>query len=229
MVININSSFGDLVVEDVTLKEEEWIVVKSQSISYDKPSFIIKQFNTDFPSYTVLGTNDMEKFTFINELCARQPALRKWFAAVSVKYSDTTQLPLYLQDRVAPDQYKTILENLLNMKDELADIVKARNDLAVKYSADLESLRKREESIVKKSVGGDNIMGIINLTTEALPLSLQMKIQSYDVKTVDIDLADSKRRLAQEYLVKFKIALLDFVKENPEVNLDNLINEIQLK
>lgn len=229
MVLNIDTSKGKLVVEDVAVNEDDWIVIKSQSVVYDKQSFIISQFMADFPNFTILGTDDIEKFKFLTELCGRQPALRRWFAAVSIKYSDTTQLPLYLKDRVAPDEYKTIQENLLKMKDELAEIVNKRNDLAVKYSADLDNLKDQEDSIIKKSIGGNNVMKIINLSTEALPLSIQMRIQSYDPKTSDIDLSDSKRRIAQEYLIKFKIALLDLVKEQQLIDIDALLNEIELK
>lgn len=229
MNIEINTELGKLVVEEASLNPDDWIVIKSQSKVFDKESFIVSEFIKDYPGFTPLGSNDSEKFKFITELCGRQPALRAWYAASSVKYSDTTQLPLYLDKCVDPEEYAIIQDNLLRMKDELAVVVKARNDLAAKYNSDLEALRKREADIISKSTGGNNAMKIVNLTTEALPLSIQMKIQSFDVKTGDLDIADSRRRLAQEYLAKFKIALFEFVKDNPTVDLDSLINSIQLK
>jgi len=148
---------------------------------------------------------------------------------VSIKYSNTTQLPLYLKDRVAPEAYKRVQEGLLEIKEELASIVKERNELAAKYTADLERLKVREREVVKKTIGDNNILKIVSLTTTSLPLSIQMKIQSYMANSPDADIADNRRRLAQEYLAIFKAELIDINNTKPIKDIDALIEEIQLK
>jgi hypothetical protein len=227
--MKIEYSSGTINISEPSPDQSDWTVIKSQSISFDKNQFYIDAFKEDFPDYTILGSNDLDKFTFLSELCARNPAMTKWFAAVSIKYSNTTQLPLYLKDRVTPDAYVRVQKGLLKLKDELAEIVKERNDLAVKYTADLERLKSKERNVVKKTIGDDNILKIVSLTTTSLPLSIQMKIQSYMANSPDADIADNRRRLAQEYLAIFKTELLDINSVTPIKDLDALIEEIQLK
>jgi hypothetical protein len=227
--MQIKTSIGDINIPEAAPDQNDWITIQSQSVSYSKTEFFIKSFNSDFPSYTLLGESDLDKFRFLSDLCARTDALKLWFAAVSVKYSDTTQLPLYLKNVVEPDEYKAIQEKLLVLKDALAEVTKARNDLAAKYRADLNQLRVREQNIISKTIGADNTMKIVSLTTEALPLSIQMRIQSYMANSQDADVADNRRRLAQEYLAKFKTELIILDKTKPIANIDALIDEIALK
>jgi hypothetical protein len=227
--MQIKTSIGDINIPIAAKDESDWITIQSQSVSYSKTEFFIKSFNSDFPSYTLLGKSDLDKFKFLSDLCARTEALKLWFAAVSIKYSDTTQLPLYLKNVVEPDEYKAIQEKLLVLKDALAEVTKERNDLAVKYRADLDQLRVKEQNIISKTIGADNTMKIVSLSTDALPLSIQMRIQSYMANSEDADVADNRRRLAQEYLAKFKTELIILDKIKPIANIDALIDEIALK
>jgi hypothetical protein len=41
--------------------------------------------------------------------------------------------------------------------------------------------------------------------------------------------SDNKRRLAQEYLANFKIGLLKLNENNPNIDIDKLLKEIELK
>lgn len=227
--MQIKTSLGEIVIDEADVNEDNWVTIKSQSVTFDKNEFYIGEFKRDFPDYTLLGSNALEKFTFLSELCGRSPAMKKWFAATSIKYSDTTQLPLYLKDSVAPEEYVQVQGKLLRLKDELSVVIKKRNDLAVKYAADLKSLENEEREVVKRTIGDDNIVKIVSLTTECLPLSIQMKIQSYMAGSPDADLADNRRRLAQEYLAKFKIALLKLNSEGKLQDVDALVKELELK
>jgi hypothetical protein len=227
--MKIDSSAGTINLADPGPDQDDWIVIKSQSVTYDKNDFFINEFENDFPGYTLIGSDALDKFTFLSELCGRNSAMSKWFAATSLKYSNTTQLPLYLKDSVAPDEYKRVQEGLLVIKEKLAEVVKARNELSAKYVADLEKLKAREREVVKKTIGDDNILKIVSLSTESLPLSIQMKIQSYMANSPDADIADNRRRLAQEYLARFKKQLIDINSITPIKDIDALIDEISLK
>jgi hypothetical protein len=93
----------------------------------------------------------------------------------------------------------------------------------------LDQLRVKEQNIISKTIGADNTMKIVSLSTDALPLSIQMRIQSYMANSEDADVADNRRRLAQEYLAKFKTELIILDKIKPIANIDALIDEIALK
>jgi hypothetical protein len=227
--MKIDSTIGTIDIADPSEDQNNWIIIKSQSVTFDKSEFFIKEFTKDFSNYKLLGSSDYEKFTFLSELCGRMPAMTKWFAATSIKYSDTTQLPLYLKQGVAPDVYNRVQKGLLTIKKEQADIVDERDKLAKQYAKDLEALKIKEANIVKKTIGDDNILKIVSLTTECLPLSIQMKIQSYMANSSDADVADNRRRLAQEYLALFKSELININNKSRINDIDALIEEIQLK
>lgn len=227
--MQISTSFGTLNVNDPGSDQDNWVTIEAQSIVYDKNSFFINEFKSDFPDYTLLGSNDFEKYVFLSELCARNKSLRLWFAATRAKYSNTTQLPLYLQDSVTPEEYVSIQEKLLEIKDKTAVIINKRKDLAAKYAADLAELENEERRVVNETIGVNNILKIITLTTDSLPLSIQMLIQSYTAGSQDQDIADNRRRLAQEYLAKFKVALIKLNEEVDDLNIDDLVKEIELK
>jgi hypothetical protein len=227
--MEFKTKLGNFVVKDVGVKEDDWVVVKSQSVTFDKNDYFIREFNKDFPNFELLGSSSFEKFTFLAEACARSPIMREWFAATSVKYSDTTQLPLYLKDKVAPSDYKKYVAKILDIKDELSQIVKSRNELAKAYNESLKQLKAEEDDIISRSIGQDNVLKILFLNTESLPFSIQLKIQGYEPKNANIDVATSKRRLAQEYLVQFKTGLLDLVREKPDIDLDSVLSEVAVK
>lgn len=148
--MKFTSDFGSFDIADVSSDEDNWVTIQSQSVSYDKTDYFIERFNEEFAGFNLLGSTNQEKFTFLSELCARTPAMREWFAATSVGYSDTTQLPLYLKDRVAPDKFKAIQDKFLVLKDKLAEVINERNELARKYTRDLESLKLKEQDITRK-------------------------------------------------------------------------------
>lgn len=227
--MELETSLGVLEIEDVGLEKDGWVTISSQSVTFDKKDYYINEFNKNFPNYKLLGSDDSERFNFLTELCARNEAMRTWFAAVSIKYSDTTQLPLYLKDAVTPSEYKIIQGKLLLLKDRVAEFVDRRNELSVQYNADLKELRAKEKDVVGKTIGDDNLMKIVSLTTESLPLSIQMKIQSYSSESDNLDIADNRRRIAQEYLAKFKTSLIKMNAESEIEDVDVLLNEIALK
>lgn len=227
--MEIDTNFGRISISEPVADEEKWVTFPSESAEFNKAGFFIKKFKEDFPEYSLLGKEDKDKLKFLTELCARMPITRKWFSSVSLKYSNNSQLPLYFKDAVTPEVFMDVQGKITNMKDELASVIKERNDLAAKYTADLELLNTKEKEIIKKNLGHDNIMKILFMKTEALPFSIQMKIQSYMPSGSDIEVADSRRRLAREYLAKFKVELLKMNKEKPDLDVDILLSEIQLK
>lgn len=227
--MKFESKQGIIEFEEVGVNEDDWITIKSQSVSFDKCSFFVDAFRRDYPAFNLLGSNDVEKFDFLAEACGKSPTFRNWFASVSIKYSDTTQTPLFLKNRVAPDEYKVLMDQVLVIKNELSQIVKSRNDLAIEYNRNLTRLKEQEDRIVSRLIGQNSTLKILYLNSECLPFSIQLKIQGYNPQNVDTDITTSKRRLTQEYLAKFKIALLDLVKEKPEVDIDALLDELAVK
>jgi hypothetical protein len=225
----IETSQGLLEIEEIGSDSNKWVTINSQSVSFDKQGFYIKEFEDSFPTYNLVGSNSEEKFKFLTELCARTKVMKLWLATVTINYSNTTQLPLYLKDSVTPAEYKCVQEKLLDIKSELSKIVEKRNVISAKYTADLNKLEAEEKAVVKKTIGANNILKIVTLTTQSLPLSVQMKIQAYTSESDDLDISDNRRRFAQECLAKFKTALIKMDKESTIDDIDVLLDEISLK
>jgi hypothetical protein len=227
--MSIETSQGLLEIEEIGSDRNKWVTIESQSVSFNKQDFYIEEFESSFPEYKLIGSNSKEKFKFLTELCARTKVMKLWFSTVTINYSNTTQLPLYLKDSVSPMEYKHVQGKLLEIKSELTKIVEKRNVISAKYTAELEKLEAEEKAVVKKTIGANNILKIVSLTTESLPLSIQMKIQSYTSESEDLDISDNKRRFAQECLAKFKTALIKMDKVSSIEDIDVLIEEISLK
>jgi hypothetical protein len=227
--MTIKTSQGNINVDPVGPDQDEWFTIKSQSVTFSKQDFFIDQFESSFPDSVLLGSTNESKFKFLNELCSRKRVLQNWYSSVSLKYSNSTQLPLYLKYRVDPSEFKRIQDKMLSMKDKLSNTIIERKKAADVFKQTIDLIEAKENKIIEDSTSGDNIMKIVNLSTESLPFSIQLLIQGYTPTNVDEDLADNKRRYAQEQLAKFKIALLKLNEENENIDIDKLIEEIELK
>lgn len=229
MNITFGTSVGDLNIEQPSFNEDEWIVVRSASETTDKSKFFVTAFDKDFPSIVLAGKDSGEKYAYLCDLCSRSRNLKRWLAATQLSYSNTAQLPLYLKDSVEPADYRIVQDNILVLKSELKVISAERKRISEKYSSDLDALDMREADIVKKVVGDDNIMKILLLTSDCLPLSLQIKIKEYKPTSEDAKTARNRRALSQEYLAKFKAELLRINAEVPNFDVDALVEELSLK
>lgn len=229
MSISIKTSYGDIVINDVSDEIDGWIVKDAEVIEYSKATVIVESFEKQFPHIKLLGNDDSTKFDYLTNLVSRSDKLFQWFALEKIKYSELTQLPSYLKGRIDASEFSSIQKKISCVNDVIADFADQRAKLAIEYKNNLKKLQKKMDASIDKTIADDKVIKVLTLTTQSLPLSMINAIESYSPRTSDINFDEKKKLYARELLTLFKVDLLDKIKDNPDLDVDLLIDEISLK
>jgi hypothetical protein len=229
MSFSFKTDFGDIVIDDISDNIDNWIVKDAEVIEYSKATVLVEAFESQFPHIKLLGNSDDEKFDYLTNLVSRSDKLLQWFALEKVNYSELTQLPSYLTDVIDKSEFKKIRSKITEVNNVIADFAEQRAKLALEYKANLRKLERQLDAKIDKSIGNDNVVKVLTLTSQSMPLSLINAIESYNPQTSDINFDEKKKLYARELLTRFKVSLLKKVNEDPDIDIDTLIDEISLK
>lgn len=203
--------------------EDEWIAVKQESIEFDRASYVLEQFKNDYPDIEV-----GEDIKLVYSLCSRSTALNTWLASVNLKFSDYTQLPLYLSSLIEPTKFKVIKEEISEVRKIVASSSSKRLDAAKKYQAEIAKIDKEEASLLQAKKKDNPILKVLTMNSTRLPLSLQLQIEKY-VPTVTDDEAASRKVYAREMLIQYKIGLIKMIKQKPDIDIEAIIKSNETK
>lgn len=216
-------------IPDASDKMDEWVVKVAETTTYSKEIVIVKSFNDSFPNIKLLGNNDNEKFEYLSKLVSRSDKLLQWFTLEKLKYSELSQLPSYLTDLVDPKEFKGIQEEITTVNDTISEYTLKRRKATEKYKSELKTLDDEMNSIIDSKIKDNKVIKILTLTSQSLPLCMVNAIESYNAQTSDSDFEEKKKLYGRELLTKFKVKLLELIKEKPDLDLDMLIDDLSLK
>lgn len=220
MSFKINSENYEIVVNKPDLDPDGWTVVKQESLSYDKGSMILSKFNEEFPNLAI------DSYELLCKICSRSRSLNEWLITKNLEFSEYSQLPLFLVDKITPASYKTLQVDIVKLNGTVAAFAKKRELLAREYEANLVKLEAEELKEVVKLKGNNKILKVLALNSTYLPITIQLAIENY----IPTDsLADSRRTYGRECLIQYKSALIDLIIDNPDINIDDVINSSVLK
>lgn len=219
----------DLVVSDVPEKLDDWIIKKSEVFEYSKDEEIVKAFIKKFPTMKLLGDTFEEKFDFLTNVVSRNSKLLEWFANEKIKYAELAQLPKYLKTHVEPAEFAVLKDEVKTVNDILAEDAQIRSDLAKEYNRKLKDADNKLKTKLNEIKSNNDVLKIVTLTSQSLPLSMALSIEEFNVKTNDSEFSDKKKYYVREMLINYKIALLKLIKENPDIDLDLVLDELTLK
>lgn len=229
MVTKFN--FGDafINVADIGSKIESWTIKESETIISDVEEVIVNEFVKDFPRIKLPEGTINEQYTLITKLVSRNSSLLEWYAAKKLVYSESKQLPKYLEGFVNPKEFNKIQEQLTSISDVVKDSVSKRQIASDNYKQKLKAIDDEESKRIGDIVRDNQVLKILLLDSSKLPLTLSLAIENYTpVDDVD-DVAQNKRLYVRETLIQYKIALLKYLKENPNADIDKIVNELGLK
>jgi hypothetical protein len=138
-------------------------------------------------------------------------------------------VPLYLKNKLEPSKFKEISVKIAEINDIIADASKTRQDEAVKYKERLDIINFDEKRKIDSIIRDDNIVEILTLSSERLPISIQLLINRYTPKDTDIDEKLAKRSFSRECLISYKTSLIELVQQKPEIRISDIIEENRLK
>lgn len=214
------TAVGSLIIEDVAVgQSDKWKVVQDERYRPDKQKFVEEAFAKEFPQ--IKATD----FDTISALCSRSKTLGAWLANTNALYALSVQPPLYLQNLIKPQDFTEIQGKLTSLNriaaSEAAEILK----LSAQYDTDLKAIRDRSEAERKQYID-DKRVQILALNATDLPATIQLAIQGYTgAKSGKI----SQATYAREWLVNYKVALIQAVDKFPDLDITTLVAELATK
>lgn len=208
-----------------------WIVIKQESLSYEKGDIILDKFREEYPQFNIVSYDELTK------LCSRSKIFTDWLIKANAEYAEFAQLPLFLVDKVKPENYTKLQNKLTNISKEQSNFGKLKTALAIKYQEELRKLNEKEKQLIDKNLNEpiddtdlklNKILKVLSIDSTYLPFSLQMVIQRYVPSSLE-DPQESGRVYAREILIRYKESLVDAVLNNPDLNVDELIKTNMLK
>lgn len=224
--ISINTETGvNIEVELASKKENDWYVVTDENYRPDKDHFVVEKFVETFPDIVL---PEKEKHERIYALCSRSRGLANWLKNVNLEYSLKETTPTFYRDIIDPNRFKEVAKSAT--KARILNQEKAKEELALvkKYNQDIDEINSRYDEKLKL-ISKDPFFKILNMDSGYIPVSLQNAIEDYTPASLAVD----KKTYAREMLIRYKIALINFVKEceknKKEYDIDEVINNLLLK
>jgi len=208
---------------------EDWIVVEEGSVAYDKDSALLRQFKIDFPNITLLGKDEEEEVDYLKKVISRSAAMRRWSSNFTISYTATFQMPLYLKDILPSKELDEVRNDVERINESIVLANKQKDKLNEQYKRDLEAIDLRVNKEITLIRSKSQLVAILSIKQELLPLSIQMSIEAYRPIDPQLDVSESRRKYARECLVRFKRALVMQLKHDPTFIVDDAIRSLQLK
>lgn len=215
-------------VKDAPENFDDWTIRKSEILTYEKSEVILKAFIAKFPHITLLGDTNEEKYEYITKVASRNKALLEWFTLEKLNFSELATLPGYLKDIIDPKSFKRIQKDITKVNDTIAKFSEERVKASEEYKRKLKDIDRQEQ--MEFSVAKSNkIVKILTLTSQSLPMSMAFALEKFNTKAAIDDFEEKKKLYIRELLTNFKVTLIKFINDNPDTDVDDLINQLILK
>lgn len=182
----------------------DWYAVIEDDMEPDKDKFILNKFNNDFPNSTV------DDVSLIYGLASRSKIVREWYALANASFILDVQCPEYYKDAISNSEYEECSLKISMINRNIAEKTKEEQELAEKYKLERLSISnkwsKKNESLVSNTK-----VRIMTLTSEELPVSIQLLIEKYTPSSASDQ--NAKKRYAKEMLIRYKLLLLNNTKD----------------
>lgn len=206
-------------IEKLSERSDDWKTVKSELYKPDRDEFIYSNFIVSYPKLK----DSINNADMVYKLASRSKKLNEWLSITNSKYALEVAPPLWLKDEIDPKTYKDVTNSLKKINDIVAEKADREKELSEKYKNDLELIKKEFDSKVNK-IKTSNYIKILSLNSQSLPITLQLMIESYTPAKVDE--SPTAKTYAREILTKFKIELIRYTNNNPDVDIDTIINQL---
>lgn len=209
----------NLSIEAVPADKEKWKTLQAQSFVPDKDKFILEAYNKAFPN------NKLDDVTILYSLASRSSIVGEWLAKQQVKFIDELKTPKYLEGVVDKDTVSKSEKDIVAYNQTLSDESKEIEKAARNFDAKVAEIRKKYKDSRDK-LTENPVMKVLTLRQNYLPLSLLIAIENYSPKDAD---APSQKAYAKELLVNYQRALLSLMKEDKEIDISKVIEDLRVK
>lgn len=208
-------------IPDISDKDR-WKVIRDESYRPERDKFVFEKFIKDFPDFK----NKIQQPSKVYSLCSRSAVLNEWLAKTNLEYASTESIPTYFRNSVSTSDWKQVEASLSEYKKIQVEKAKEELEAAKDYRNRLDQIAK-EAAQKQSAVSATKYSTIINLNSTDLPLTLQLAIDNYSPAANTQ--APTQKTFAREILVEYKLALIDIVKNDSNVDIDKVIEENKTK
>jgi len=226
-LLNVTTGGGQTVrVEDVSTSKNDWRTIKSDSYKPDKDKWIVDQFKSEFTSITVPTGDTRKEAEFVYALISRNKKLSTWLEKANVKWVSIVAVPESIKDLIPVEDFKTVESSLRQVNASIASESLALAAAATEYSNKRAKIIRERSDEREKLLDNDTVR-ILSLKVEDLPVTLSMAIEKYS-NSVQEGMPNAKA-YSREVLLNYQRQLIQLKKENPDLNIKNLIDELATK
>jgi len=214
--------FGNMKIEVEPIKQDfnDWATIKGESYTPDRAEFILDRFKQDFPEHGEVS------YDLLMATISRSKPLSRWLAQTNLDYSVSAQVPEYFKDHVEPDEFNKSSKIITQYNKLLAEESQETQAAAAAYQKRIDDINKKYVAL-KEKYTRDNLVRILTMQSNELPITLQLAIENY---TPEADAsAPDKRRYAREMVINYKVSLLKILKENPDIDINDVITRLSVK
>lgn len=218
---NFKTSIGEININGVPDKVDDWIIIKDEKYRPDKDKFILDQFRKDYPHVPV---KDCQQ---VYNLGSRSSVIAEWLGRNNIQYSLIQETPTYFRDLVGPDSFRSLSNKIQKINKIQVNKAKEEEAAAFEYKNKIKEINKKYNILIEKEKEFNKELKVLTLSTNSLPLTIQLAIDNY--VPGDDPTSPDKKSFAREMLIRFKQSLIKIIKDNPSVNIDEIIDEFSVK
>lgn len=196
---------------------DEWVVVLSESLEVDRSAFMMSEWNKSYGKKF-----KVKDFDQLSKICSTNTDLIEWWSLTSLRYSRLTQVPLHLKGQVDPDEFMTISEVISEINKVNSEKQSKINEVTRELSARRNKIEEDAKEEIRKLKSNNVIVKILTVNTQDLPISILLQIDNFNPKeNPDV----MKDLFAREMLINYKKALIQLVKNKPDIDIDDVIKK----
>lgn len=188
----------------------------------------VKRPEKDFKKWSVNSKenlNDIEVNIIINKF-------EKKFPHISLREDTFEALNSFWQmsdecnnlKNALSEKYKADMEKLKSAQyDNLGAILREN------YKMDMQNLENQKKALFDKILAKNSILTILLLDNTELSISISDAIDNYLLGNDSLEAVFQRQLYQNEVLINYKIALLEIIHENPDVDVYDILNQLRYK
>lgn len=198
-----------------------FITSDSLVVKLNSDQIIEDKFNEKYR----VGKEPIVGIKLITQIISGNKAARLWYDQVKEETSQVAGVPTVFRDKIDPSVYAKLSKGFALINDKKKAQAEEVENLAVKQRAETKAMQNRHAKELADEIGSSNVGKILLIERERLPLSLICIMSGYGAKLSENAEDKVKRRAhARECITRYQVLLLDICKDNPDMDIDNVID-----
>lgn len=222
MSIKLDSCVDGIIIEidEVPTDSTNWKTIQDQSYRPDKQQFMLDKFRNDFPNQSI------SNYEMLANIASQNDMLGDWYSKTNLLYRKDIEVPRYLTKAISPEEYAKLEDNIVKYSEKNSLESMEIQKEASKYDAKIAEIRAKYNK-ERKELRTNSTIKILTLSVKELPLTCTIAISNFTPGAEES--APTSKAYAREVLINYQLGLLKIIKENPDIDIDKIIQGLRTK